>query len=86
MIERKEKRFKAELVAKKLRTLRVENHLLVEQVALLAGVTTTSIRSYEAGTTFPNVPRLVKLANFYDVSLDYFFTEEEQQATTKLAE
>ncbi|EOS7714523.1 helix-turn-helix transcriptional regulator, partial [Enterococcus hirae] len=34
-----------------------------------------SIRNYEAGTTYPNVERLLRLANFFDVPLDYFFKE-----------
>lgn len=86
MIERKEARLSMAYLPKKIRALRVKNELLVEQVALLIGVTTTSIRSYEAGTTVPNVAKLVTLANLFDVSLEYFFMEEKQQATTKLAE
>ncbi|EGP4929905.1 helix-turn-helix transcriptional regulator, partial [Enterococcus faecium] len=29
----------------------------------------------ESGATYPNVERLLKLANFFDVPLDYFFKE-----------
>lgn len=71
----KEERVKLEYFPRKLRTLRMEGNFLVEQVALFAGVSTTSIHNYEAGKNYPNVKRLLKLANFFDVSLDYFFTE-----------
>lgn len=70
-----EDKLKAELFSKNLKKIREERELIVEQIALLAGVSTASIRSYEAGTTLPNVKRVLKLANFFDVSLDYFFTE-----------
>ena len=71
----KEERLTLEYFPKKLKALRTEGNFLVEQVALFAGVSTASIRNYEAGTTYPNMKRLLKLANFFDVPLDYFFTK-----------
>lgn len=82
MIERKEARLSMAYLPKNLRALRVKNELLVEQIALLIGVTTTSIRSYEAGTTVPNVAKLVTLANLFDVSLEYFFMDENQKSAS----
>ncbi|EOS7839749.1 helix-turn-helix transcriptional regulator [Enterococcus hirae] len=72
---RKEDQLKLEIFPKKLKALRTERNFLVEQIALFAGVSTASIRNYEAGTTYPNVERLLRLANFFDVQLDYFFKE-----------
>lgn len=71
----KEERLKLENFPKKLKMLRTEGDFLVEQVALFVGVSTASIRNYEAGTNYPNVNRLLKLANLFDVPLEYFFTE-----------
>lgn len=71
----KQRELELEYFPKKLKALRNERNFLVEQVALFVGASTTTIRTYEAGKSFPNVQRLIKLANFFDVSLDYFFTE-----------
>ncbi len=70
-----EERLKLENFPKKLKVLRTERNFLVEQIALFVGVSTASIRNYEAGTTYPNVKRLLKLANFFDIPLDYFFKD-----------
>ncbi|EGP5595297.1 hypothetical protein BH743_12225 [Enterococcus faecium] len=71
----KDDQLKLEIFPKKLKELRTEQNFLVEQIALFVGVSTASIRNYESGTTYPNVERLLKLANFFDVPLDYFFKE-----------
>lgn len=77
MNEDKEEKLDAAYLPEKLKGLRNKAMFSVEQMALLSGVTVQSIRSYEAGLTSPNVKRLVKLANFFDVSLDYFCKKRE---------
>lgn len=55
----------------RLRELRKSKRLTLKEVANELNVTTDGIRKYEVGIRNPNIETLCKLADFYDVSLDY---------------
>lgn len=40
-------------------------------VALLLGITYQSYQAYERGIAYPSLPNFLKLAEIYDVSLEY---------------
>lgn len=81
--ERKEK------VSKRLNTLREESGEKQRDVANAIGVNVITLSGYEIGRNEPNLEVLVRLADFYKVSLDYIlcrtdtkmeFDPEEYQA------
>ena len=55
----------------RLRNLRIEKNLTGEQLANAIGVKKTTISTWENGKAFPEIGTLIKLANYFDVSIDY---------------
>ena len=55
----------------RLRNLRFEKNLTGEQLANAIGVKKTTISTWENGKAFPEIGTLIKLANYFDVSIDY---------------
>ena len=71
----------AVFVAKKtlpqrLRKLRESQNLSLSDVAAEVGVTKQAVAYYETGGMVPTVPRLVALAAFYGVTLDWLIWDE----------
>ena len=56
---------------RRLRELRLEKGLTILQVSLELEVSHTTIQQYETGTNEPNIAMLIKLADFYGVTIDY---------------
>lgn len=61
---------------KRLRDLREDNDMTQNQISKMLGIQQTVYSRYERG--FQNIPLelLIKLADYYDVSLDYIFERE----------
>ena len=55
----------------KLRELRHEKGLTILDVSLELDVSFSTIRQYETGATEPSISMLIKLADFYNVTIDY---------------
>lgn len=60
-----------------LRILREERGLSQMKLGEKVDVSSTSIQQYEAGTNYPSIKTMIKLADFFDVSLDYMFDRSE---------
>lgn len=58
-------------LGERLKKMREEKGLTQEELGKIINVSKPSISRYEAGTNEPNNETLKKLANFFDVSLDY---------------
>lgn len=54
-----------------LKGLRVENNFTQARLANRLGVTVSTIVSWEAGTKFPQLARLIDLSKLYHVPLNY---------------
>lgn len=67
---------------KRLRRLRLENDLTQAQLAKIFGLNETgsTIASWEQGRSRPNIEEIVKLASFFEVSVDYLLcvTDDKQ--------
>lgn len=59
------------MFSKRLKELRELLNLNKKELAEIMGVSSTTIASYESGHREPNFIMLNKLANFFNVSLDY---------------
>jgi transcriptional regulator with XRE-family HTH domain len=59
------------MLSRRLREIRIEKGYTQEKVAEYLGFTRPTYTAYESGRRKPDNGTLVKLANFFDVSLDY---------------
>lgn len=55
----------------KLRQIRKENGITMKQLAVAVGVAEASISFYETGKRQPDIETLCRLANYFNVSIDY---------------
>ena len=55
----------------RLKDLRIKKQVQQQTLADLLGITTRALRFYEDGSREPNIERLIVLADFFDVTLDY---------------
>lgn len=55
----------------RLKTLRKEKELSQKQLAEILNTTNSSICDWESGRAEPNIEMLIKIAKFFDVSVDY---------------
>jgi len=68
-----------QLFAERLKELREENNMTQEQLGKLLNVTKQAISSYEKGENEPSLDTLVKIAEIFNVSLDYLFGRTKQK-------
>ncbi len=54
-----------------LKEIRNSKNLLQTKVAMDLNITQETISSYETGRVFPSSDMLIKLANYYNTSIDY---------------
>ena len=55
----------------RLRYLRQQNKVKQSDIAKLIGVSERALRFYENGDREPNIDQLIKLADYFSVSVDY---------------
>ena len=60
-----------EIISKRLKELRFEKGLTQMQVAIYCNITERAYQNYELMRREPKLEILVKIADFYGVSLDY---------------
>ncbi|MCR4726390.1 MAG: helix-turn-helix domain-containing protein [Clostridia bacterium] len=60
-------------IGKKLKELRLQNDLTQEKLAALLCISRVNYTRYETGKVRPDYETLLKIADFYDISLDDFF-------------
>ena len=53
--------------------LRAERSMTQEKLAELVGVSTAAVSKWECGNSYPDITLLPKLAEIFDVSMDYLF-------------
>ena len=61
----------------RVRELRVEKNLTQKELAVSVGVSDKSIWAYEKGIAVPPLDVLIKLANFFECSIDYLAGRED---------
>ncbi len=66
-----------EILAKNLRDLRHQYGYTQTQIATEIGVCYQAYQKYELGTAIPPLPKLIKLADLFDVSLDFLVGRKE---------
>ncbi len=69
---------------KKLKQLRQSKGWSQGQVAMKIGVDMQRISKYERGVLFPTTELALKLADLFEVSLDYMLRNEENMASNRI--
>lgn len=77
-----------------LKKLRKLNGLTQDELSKKVGIPQTTYNSYETGRSLPTIEPLIKIADFYNISLDYLagrefhyefeYLTEQQKAVVKL--
>lgn len=65
--------------AERLKDLRKEKKVTQRVVAANLGLTDTAYGFYEQGKNYPNMDILIKLADYFGVSLDYLVGRSEKR-------
>ena len=69
------------LIGKKLKATRLRNDMTIQELAENSKVSSNMISRIERGLTTPSVEILVKLANAFGMSINYFVEEAEKGST-----
>lgn len=63
--------------SEKIRALRIDRGLSQERLAEQFDVSRQTISKWEAGTTLPEVDKLIALSDFFQVSIDYLLRDKQ---------
>lgn len=63
----------------RLQDLRKERNLKQREMAKICGLKLRGYQGYEYGECYPNVPGLVFLADYFNVSLDYLMGRSDRR-------
>ena len=66
--------------AQRIKQLRKEKNLKQQQLADQFSVKLRTYQGYEYGESYPEVAKLVAIADFFDVSLDYLVGRSDDRA------
>ena len=66
-----------EIFAQRLKDLRSSKRIYQREMADYLGLTLRGYQCYESGSNYPDVRGLIKLADYFDVSLDYLVGRSE---------
>lgn len=64
-------------IGKKIRTLRLQKNIPQNGLAQILGVSKSTMSNYERNHSTPDPDLLVKLADYFHVSIDYLFDYDE---------
>lgn len=59
------------MTIKNIKQLRINSNKTQEEIAKILNMPQSSYQHYENGRSEPNIEKLIKLADYYNVSLDY---------------
>lgn len=68
------------IFAKRLKELRKEKKIKQREMAEFMGVGLRTYQYYESATHYPEIPGLIKLADFFKVSTDYLLGRTEERS------
>lgn len=64
---------------KRLKQLRMQRNIRQKEIADYLGITVSAYGNYELGQRQPNFETLCKMADFFNVSVDYLLGRDEKQ-------
>lgn len=73
-------------LGEKISNLRKKHKLTQEQFSKKIGITRSALAKYETNKAEPDITTLTKIANFFDVSIDYLLGREETEMNIDIKE
>ncbi len=73
-----------QIIGKKLKATRLKNDMTIQELAKSSGVSSNMISRIERGLTIPSVEILMKLANAFGMSINYFVEDAATGSTVVL--
>lgn len=74
------------IIGEQLRDARQQHQLSQEQIAEMLGVSRQTISNWETSKSYPDVERVMRLAEIYHLSLDELLRGDQQMVKTWMAE
>jgi transcriptional regulator with XRE-family HTH domain len=74
------------IIGEQLRRARQKHQLSQEQIAEMLGVSRQTISNWETSKSYPDVERVMRLAEIYHLSLDELLRGDQQMVKTWMAE
>ena len=68
----------------RLREVRKKKNISQSELGAILGVTGQTILNWENGIYEPNITQLIKLANFFNVSIDYLVERPQSTSETEI--
>lgn len=72
------------ILNQRLKSLRLEHKVTQQSVADALGVTVGNVQKFEYGTAKPKLENVIKLADFFNVSLDYLVGRTDNPHVSKV--
>lgn len=66
------------ILERRIKELRLNKKLSQQELGNIIGVSKVSISGYENGTRTPNLDKLIELANYFKVSVDYLIGRDKK--------
>ncbi|WP_225420776.1 helix-turn-helix domain-containing protein [Lacticaseibacillus porcinae] len=73
------------IIGEQLRDARQQHQLSQEQIAELLGVSRQTISNWETSRSYPDIERMMRLAEIYHLSLDELLRGDQQMVKTWMA-
>lgn len=77
--------FHKEIFSQRLEQLLQDNHISKQTLATAIGVSRPAVSQFAAGSNLPSLEKLVAIADYFHVSLDYLAGRSESQEYTTCA-
>lgn len=74
------------IIGEQLRSARQKQQLSQEQIAEMLGVSRQTISNWETSKSYPDIERVMRLAEIYHLSLDELLRGDQQMVKTWMAE
>lgn len=74
------------IIGEQLRRARQKHQLSQEQIAEMLGVSRQTISNWETSKSYPDIERVMRLAEIYHLSLDELLRGDQQMVKTWMAE
>lgn len=74
------------MIGERLTELRIKNNMTQEEFAEYMSVTRQSVSKWETDKTYPDVEKMIRIAELYNVSLDYLIKGQENEPVKELEE
>lgn len=82
----KQNEISLELFSKRLKKLREQHNLTTRELGEIVGTSNATISRYETGKRDPDLLLVYKLANYFNVSIEYLCGEDNDTSFETLAE